>query len=68
MVDTATLAERDNKIDGEIVNVVRNEKAWRKAQFWPKEFAKKSIASTESDEEVESRVGQLPPSAEDSES
>lgn len=26
--------ERDNKISGEIVNIVRDEKAWRKAAFW----------------------------------
>lgn len=34
VVDTQTLADRDNKIDGEIVNVVRDEKAWRKMGYW----------------------------------
>lgn len=69
LVDTATLADRDNKIDGEIINVVRDEKVWRKASFWPQEFVKKSAVSTDSDEEEEStsRVGQMPPSDEDSE-
>lgn len=34
VVDTSALAERDNKLDGEIVNVVRDEKAWRKMVYW----------------------------------
>ncbi|PVI03592.1 nucleic acid-binding protein [Periconia macrospinosa] len=34
VVDTAALADRENKLDGEIVNVVRDEKAWRKMSYW----------------------------------
>lgn len=34
VVDTKGQEERDNKIRGEIVNIVRDEKAWRKAPFW----------------------------------
>jgi probable RNA-binding protein EIF1AD len=34
LVDTQTLADRDNKLDGEIINVVRDEKAWRKMGYW----------------------------------
>jgi probable RNA-binding protein EIF1AD len=34
LVDSNTLAERENKIDGEIVNVVRDEKMWRKMGYW----------------------------------
>jgi probable RNA-binding protein EIF1AD len=34
VVDTSSLADRDNKLDGEIVNVVRDEKAWRKMAYW----------------------------------
>lgn len=34
LVDTKALEERDNKLGGEIVNIVRDEKAWRKASFW----------------------------------
>jgi probable RNA-binding protein EIF1AD len=60
LVDTSTLAARENKIDGEIVNVVRDEKSWRKESYWPKEFVKKT-AAVESDEE-ESNVGKMPPS------
>ncbi|KAF2659163.1 nucleic acid-binding protein [Lophiostoma macrostomum CBS 122681] len=60
VVDTSALADRDNKLDGEIVNVVRDEKQWRKMSYWPKEFTKKSSYTEDSDEE-ESRVGKLPP-------
>uniref|UniRef100_A0A093VT30 S1-like domain-containing protein n=1 Tax=Talaromyces marneffei PM1 TaxID=1077442 RepID=A0A093VT30_TALMA len=38
VVDTNALDDRENKLAGEIVNVVRGEKAWRKAAFW---FAKR---------------------------
>lgn len=34
VVDMNALAERDNKLDGEIVNVVRDEKQWRKMSYW----------------------------------
>ncbi|KAJ8115015.1 hypothetical protein OPT61_g3238 [Boeremia exigua] len=65
VVDTSALAERDNKLDGEIVNIVRDEKAWRKMAYWPKEFVKKP-AYEDSDEE-ESTVGKMPPSDSDGE-
>ncbi|KAJ5881271.1 uncharacterized protein N7473_012324 [Penicillium subrubescens] len=65
VVDTQAQEERDNKIGGEIINIVRDEKAWRKAAFWPKEFVKQPVAvvDSESDEE-ESRVGKMPSSDE----
>jgi probable RNA-binding protein EIF1AD len=34
VVDTNALDTRDNKLGGEIVNIVRDEKAWRKAHYW----------------------------------
>ncbi|RDK42828.1 nucleic acid-binding protein [Aspergillus phoenicis ATCC 13157] len=34
VIDTNALEGRDNKLKGEIVNIVRDEKAWRKAPFW----------------------------------
>ena len=34
VVDTSAFEERDNKLDGEIINVVRNEKHWRKQAYW----------------------------------
>lgn len=34
VVDTDALADRDNKLGGEIVNVVREEKQWRKMSYW----------------------------------
>lgn len=34
LVDMEALADRENKLDGEITNVVRDEKAWRKMGYW----------------------------------
>jgi len=34
VVDTNAFAERENKLAGEIVNVVRDEKQWRKMSYW----------------------------------
>jgi probable RNA-binding protein EIF1AD len=34
LVDTGAMNERENKLDGEIINVVRNEKEWRKQKYW----------------------------------
>ncbi|KAJ5098464.1 hypothetical protein N7532_005465 [Penicillium argentinense] len=66
LVDTKTQEERDNKIGGEIINIVRDEKAWRKAPFWPKEFVKQPVvtANSDSEDEEESRVGKMPSSDE----
>lgn len=66
VVDTATLAERDNKLDGEIVNVVRNEKEWRKMPYWPADFVKKSAYPDDSEDE-DSVTGKMPPSDSDDE-
>lgn len=68
VVDTAALADRSNKLGGEIVNVVRDEKEWRKMSYWPnddKEFEKKvgvsvvegSSGSEDSGGEEEDGVG-----------
>ncbi|GLI72621.1 hypothetical protein PoHVEF18_000800 [Penicillium ochrochloron] len=65
VVDTQAQEERDNKIGGEIINIVRDEKTWRKAAFWPKEFVKQPVAVVDSDsDEEESRVGKMPSSDE----
>ena len=34
VVDTSAFGDRDNKLGGEIVNVVRDEKHWRKQAYW----------------------------------
>jgi len=68
IVDTTTLADRDNKIQGEIVNVVREEKAWMKMKYWPEDF-KSSRRDTENDsEDDDNNVGKLPPTDSESES
>lgn len=34
VVDTSAFKDRDNKLGGEIVNVVRDERQWRKQVYW----------------------------------
>ena len=82
VVDTAVFEGRSNKIGGEIVNVVRNEKDWRKMDYWCDKLlweAKSSIDSVcrptefaqkmeaETDCEEESTAGKLPPGSDDEE-
>ncbi|GAP84888.1 putative translation initiation factor 1a if-1 protein [Rosellinia necatrix] len=59
LVDLAPPDEKRGRVEGEIVNVVREEKEWRKRSYWPKEFAK---APYDEDEDEESTVGKMPPS------
>lgn len=59
VVDLSTIAASQNKLNGEIVNVVRDEKSWRKMDYWPKEFIKQSVFE-EGDLEVP-KVGTMPP-------
>ncbi|CAH0017353.1 unnamed protein product [Clonostachys rhizophaga] len=51
----------ETRADGEIINVVRDEKLWRKQSYWPAEFPKTSSYNNE-DSEDESNVGKMPPS------
>jgi probable RNA-binding protein EIF1AD len=62
--DRKVFGDRQNKIDGEIVNVVGEEKRWRKMNYWPAEFAKKKVEQTEGDKN-EVRVGRMPSSDEE---
>ena len=34
VIDRSAFEDRENKLDGEIVNVVRDEKQWRKMPYW----------------------------------
>lgn len=52
--------ERDNKIRGEIVNIIRDEKAWRKMRFWPAAFKKQELEYEY--QAKNSTVGMMPPS------
>lgn len=64
LVDTSALAARDNKLGGEIVNVVREERMWRKMPYWPTEFpATASSYTNDSDDEGP----KMPPSDSESE-
>jgi len=60
LVDCSSLADRDNKIGGEIVNLVGDEKAWRKMWYWPKEFG--VTRGVYGDEESEDEGPRMPPS------
>lgn len=65
LVDTASLSERENKLGGEIINVVRDEKTWRRMAWWPEEFPKQTAFADDDDSEEESTVGKMPPSDSD---
>ena len=34
LINTSAFDDRENKLDGEILNVVRDEKLWRKRPYW----------------------------------
>ncbi|KAK4100780.1 nucleic acid-binding protein [Parathielavia hyrcaniae] len=62
LVDLASAEERaktTSRVVGEIINIVRDEKEWRKQPYWPKKFVKNTFGE---DEDDESNVGKLPPS------
>jgi len=63
LVDTRDADIRENKLDGEIINVIRDEREWRKESYWPREFVKKTSYPEDSEEES-SIVGKMPPSDE----
>ncbi|KAL9102980.1 MAG: hypothetical protein Q9163_001933 [Psora crenata] len=79
VIDTTVFEERENKLQGQIVNVVRDEKQWRKQTYWyalrigheircssqrrPTEFDKRSTYPEESEDE-ESAVAKMPPAEE----
>lgn len=65
LIDTAAFEERDNKLDGEIVNLVGDERVWRKMKYWPKKFEKKNMYEDSDEEDDESNVGRMPPSSDD---
>jgi probable RNA-binding protein EIF1AD len=49
LIDTAAFEARDNKLAGEIVAVIHDEKAWRKMPYWPEEFVKRQAAPAHED-------------------
>nr|POE46735.1 s1-like domain-containing protein [Quercus suber] len=66
LVDTGALADRENKLSGEIVNVVGDEKAWRRMSYWPGEFGPNTRRYGDEDGS-EDEGPQMPPSDDDSE-
>jgi probable RNA-binding protein EIF1AD len=71
LVNMQAFAERENKLDGEIVNLVGEERIWRKMNYWPKEFEKRGVYEEsdeeDEDEDVQSNVGKMPPGRHDEE-
>jgi len=63
VINTAAFEGRENKLNGEIVNVVRNEAAWRKMEYWPAEFKKSQFEEDKSEDD--SVVGKMPPNSDD---
>ncbi|KAK4126397.1 nucleic acid-binding protein [Parathielavia appendiculata] len=61
LVDLASAEERakTSRVMGEIINIVRDEKEWRKQPYWPKKFVKNTYGE---DEDEDSNVGKMPPS------
>lgn len=59
LVDIKNADVRENKLDGEILNVVRDEREWRKEMYWPKDFVK--VSAYEEYDEEDSTVGKMPP-------
>ncbi|KAI1416775.1 nucleic acid-binding protein [Hypoxylon sp. FL1857] len=59
LVELTPPKEQKGKVEGEIVNVVRDEKEWRKQSYWPKEFPRPTY---EDDDDEDSTVGRMPPS------
>ncbi|KAI1386551.1 nucleic acid-binding protein [Hypoxylon trugodes] len=59
LVELTPPEDQKGKVEGEIVNVVRDEKEWRKQSYWPKEFPR---SNHEDEDDEESTVGRMPPS------
>ncbi|KAF2208955.1 hypothetical protein CERZMDRAFT_48244 [Cercospora zeae-maydis SCOH1-5] len=62
LVDTGALAERGNKLGGEIINIVGDEKVWRKMPYWPKEFVAKQASYAADSDDDEDQGPKMPPS------
>ncbi|GIZ41201.1 hypothetical protein CKM354_000451500 [Cercospora kikuchii] len=62
LVDTGALADRGNKLGGEIINIVGDEKAWRKMPYWPKEFVAKQASYSADSDDDDDQGPKMPPS------
>lgn len=45
VVNTAAFDERSNKLGGEIVNIIRDEKQWRKQAYWSLTFSQSPLGT-----------------------
>ncbi|KAI1211035.1 nucleic acid-binding protein [Annulohypoxylon truncatum] len=58
LVEFTSSKEEKGRVEGEIINIVGDEKEWRKQSYWPKEFPR----VTYDDEDEDSIAGKMPPS------
>ncbi|ORY85598.1 hypothetical protein BCR37DRAFT_391367 [Protomyces lactucae-debilis] len=61
LMDTAAFEARENKLAGEIVAVIHDEKAWRKLPYWPAQFTARQgqAPAGEAEDEEEEEGGNL---------
>lgn len=64
VVDSSAFDDRENKLGGEIVNVVRDEKQWRKQAYWLVSSSSSNVHYLDDSEEDESTAGKMPPAKE----
>lgn len=64
VVDSSAFDDRENKLGGEIVNVVRDEKQWRKQAYWLVSSSSSNVHYLDDSEEDESTAGKMPPAEE----
>lgn len=59
LIDCAAFEGRENKLTGEIMTVIHDEKSWRKMPYWPVQFKKEAapMPSYDSDSEDGSMTG-----------
>lgn len=56
---------RGGKIAGEIVNVCREIRGWKKMPWWPEEFKEEVREESSDEDEEEDRRGMMPPSSDE---
>ncbi|PKS09298.1 hypothetical protein jhhlp_003912 [Lomentospora prolificans] len=60
LLERYAASQVEDEAVGKIINIAKDEKAWRKMPYWPKEFPK--FQYPESDDEDDSNAGKMPPS------
>lgn len=53
LIDCGAFEGRENKLSGEIVTVIHDEKSWRKMDYWPNEFKKAEVPTPMADPDTD---------------